>query len=608
LRLSAETAGGREVKSHFLSDLADGLRGELPAAERARAGKVPSWLAHFVESHVPTDHGPWSLVGHEPLREVMQLLERLVVDRESESRVDVVKAEQIGFTTFALGFALWLVAEYGYNVGYFLPDDKFASEFGMTKLSPIVDGSPYLSSLAEDAAVDRGVLKQLGDKYLYMLGLSKMKGATSRPMDFQISDEVDLTSEYIRKWKRGRMAASKLRIELDFSAPYRQDSGIDARYKEGSQRKWLVRCVACGKDEICLEEIMDLRECFRQFNGTWVRVCPACGRKLDITKNGRWVAAQPEAEKEGKYSYRLSAMAFEAIDADFIMKEYLRAGDDPEAMAIFDRTRRGIANAGALQPFTDVKLREMERDYVLKCERTANPIFCGGDVGNACWIWFEEWLPEGRPRLIWAEKIHSDRYTARAIELIERFQPTFGVFDKMPLFTDSRKIAYAFPKRVALQQFDNGKEPELLEEKVIVEGTVGAGRGVESGPAYLCIKGDRNMILGSFAAEATHPEQGLLIPAQQGGIMSDVRKHLKKLQKEVSKDARGNEIHQFIEGTDNHFGMAAASARLARLFAPQVHPFTATRLPMTNRATELREMTGDDRSRGSRRQRMRGVI
>jgi hypothetical protein len=595
------------MKRALDANFAQQLRNLLPPSERS--GRR-SELLDFVSQHVPTDHGKYSLEHHAPMRQVIETLERIVVNRESESRVDVVKAEQVGFTTFALGFALWLVAEHGYNTGYFLPDDAFASEFGMARLNPIVEGSDYLSHLMQDAAVDRGVLKQIGLKYLYLLGLSKLKGATSRPMDFQLSDEVDLTSEKIRKWKRGRMSASKLRVELDFSAPYRQDSGIDARYKAGSQHKWLVKCVACGKDEVCLEEIMDLTECFRNFSGTWVRVCPKCHRKLDITANGRWVAAQPEKEKDRHYSFRLSTMSVEAIDANFIMHEYNGALDDPEAMAIFDRTRRGIANAGAMQPFTDVKLREMERDYVLRKERTPNPIFMGGDVGNACWVWVEEWLPEGRPRLIWAEKIHSDRYLERSLELIEFFQPRMAIFDYMPLFSESRKIAYAFPRSVAVQQFDNGKEPELSEERLVIEGTIGGARK-ESGPAYLVVKGDRNRIVGSFTNEATHPDHGLLIPAKRTGepaIMNEVRAHLKKLQKEVVKDSRGNEVHQFLEGVDNHLGMAAASARLARLFAPSAQPFVYTPLPgRPSRGAALRAMTGDDheRGRGSRRDRMR---
>jgi hypothetical protein len=576
----------RKKQGEFFDDFADDLRASQPASERTKK-EQPSWLLEFLEQNIPTDHGRYSLEGHAPQRGIIELLEQVIVHRETESRIDVCKGEQLIITTTALGLALWAVAEHGYNVGYFLPDDKLASEFGMARLNPIIDSSEYLSTLMEDSAVDRGVLKRIGEKNLYLLGLAKIKGAASRPMDLQLSDEVDLTSEAVRKWKGGRMLHSKLRVEFDFSAPYRQDSGIDARFKEGSQRKWRVTCVACGKDDIVLEEIQDLRECFRNFNGTYVRVCPKCSRKLDVSKNGRWVAEYPEREKDRKYSFRLSAMATEAIDANKIMSDFLNSEDDPIARPIFDRTRRAIANAGAMQPFTSSVLRSMERDYTLKIQRSGNPIFCGGDVGNACWIWFEEWLPEGRARLLYAEKIHSDSYVDRSIALITKFQPRFSVFDKMPLFTDSRRIAYAFPRRVALLQFENGKEPYLIEERLQLEGTVGAARR-EYGPAYHCIKGDRNMILESFTIEATHADHGLIIPNERTPTMSTVHEHLKRLQKEIVHFANGNEVHQYLEHVDNHFGMSAAAARLARVFAPDVQPFAFTPVGGRRRSAGLR--------------------
>jgi hypothetical protein len=581
----------------FLTELAGGLQPSGAAAAARR--RSPSHLLHFLEQEVPTDatDGRYSLAGHEPLRGIVKLLEQIVIGRESESRVDVCKGEQLTVTTSAIGFGLWAVADQGYNVGYFLPSDKDASEIGMARLNPITAHSEYLTALMADADVERGVLKQIGKKFLYLVGLNKIPA--TRPMDIQISDEVDLTSEAMRKWKRGRMRHSRLRVEFDFSAPYRQDSGIAKRYDDGSQRKWLVKCGACGKDDIILEEVFP--DCLRQFNGTWVRVCPSCHKKLDVAdpKRARWVAMKPDREKERHYSFRLSALAVEAIDANGIRKSYDDALDDPEAMAIFDRTVRAIPNAGALQPITDVELRRMERDYVLVCERPSNPVFVGGDVGNACWIWFEEWLPEGRPRLVWAEKIHSDRWVERATSLIAKFRPRFGVIDMMPLFSDARKIAYAYPRTIALQQFENGKDPMMVEERIVVEGTIGAARADE-GPTYLCIKGDRNRILGGFVAEAAHPDRGLLIPRERSTTMDAVRAHLKKLQKEVVSDARGNETHRFFEHVDNHFGMAAASARLARMFATNVGPFIYKPLPRTSRREQLLSPGADHDDHGGR--------
>ncbi|HWW60413.1 MAG TPA: phage terminase large subunit family protein, partial [Thermoanaerobaculia bacterium] len=224
--------------SRFLEQLRADLR---PMAQAVAAAATPISLLEFLAREVQTDNGPWTPAKHEPLLEHIQLLERIVTKRESNSQVTTVKAEQIGYTTFAIGFAVWLVATAHYNTAYFLPNDDFAKEWGMTKLNPIVDESPYLSQLVADGAVDRGVLKDFAGKFLYLLGLHKLSGATSRPNDFQVSDEVDLTSERVRKWKRGRMRHSELRCELDFSAPYAQNSGIDLRYQLGSQRRWLVR-------------------------------------------------------------------------------------------------------------------------------------------------------------------------------------------------------------------------------------------------------------------------------------------------------------------------------------------------------------------------------
>ena len=75
--------------------------------------------------------------------------------------------------------------------------------------------------------------------------------------------------------------------------------------------------------------------------------------------------------------------------------------------------------------------------------------------------------------------------------------------------------------------------------------------------------------------------------------MKDVREHFKKLQKVADKDAKGNEVHRFIDNVDNHFGMAAASALVARLIAPSITPFAVTPLPFRSRRESLAILTDD---------------
>ena len=326
---------------------------------------------------------------------------------------------------------------------------------------------------------------------------------------------------------------------------------------------------------------------------TLVRVCPACHKKLDIVANGEWVPTHPERVKDGLYSFRVSAISMGAIDANLIMKDYLGAVEsgDPDEMAIFDRSKRAFPNAGAMQPIGDIELKRMERDYVLKLARTSHPVFFGVDAGNACWFYAEEWLPEGRPRMVWVEKMNSDSWVERTTELITKLKPRFGVIDKKPLLTDSRKLAYNFPKNVALLDFANGHELTMIEEQLVEEDTIGGAQNPR-GPKYLCVKVDRDFALAKFCAEATHPDRGLLMPNEQTRTLQMVREHFKKLQKVATQSASGNEIHRFIDKVDNHFGMAAASARLARLVAPSITPFAF--YPCDDTAGEDLELDVDD--------------
>jgi hypothetical protein len=572
---------------------AEQARTEASGVSRDRRGLT---LREFLEIEVKTDNGPWSIVGHEPLGVVVETIDSLIRGGVKDARVTTIKGEQIGFTTLALAVPVWAAVEHGYNGGYFLPDDEFAKEWGLAKLTPIINESEYLARLASDGDVERGTLKQFRDKYVYLLGLAKLKGATSRPMDLQVSDEVDLTSEAVRKWKTGRMRHSMLRFELDFSAPYAANSGIDKRFQDGSQRRWLINCASCDAREVCLEEAFP--ECMRQVGADWIRVCPSCQAPLDVA-GGRFVARYPERENgaEPHFSFRISALAISAIDGNAIMKAYhdALANADPEDMAIFNRSVRAMADAGAMQPITDVVLQKMARPYVLKLARTNDPIFFGIDLGKACWFWAEEWIvSEQRPRLIYAERMHSHSWVKRTHELIAELEPRFGVSDMMPLFDSSQRLASEHRQRLALLQFDNGKELTLFEQMITDDSLGSAHRDEELTPKFWLAKIDRNRLLERWCAEATHAQRGLLIPDEKTPVMKDVREHLKKLQKVADKDARGNEIHRFIDNVDNHFAMAAAAALVARLIAPSILPFAVTPLPQTSRRDALAILTDAD--------------
>lgn len=237
----------------------------------------------------------------------------------------------------------------------------------------------------------------------------------------------------------------------------------------------------------------------------------------------------------------------------------------------------------------------MERPYVLKLATTGNPIFFGIDLGKSCWFWAEEWLAaEQRARLVYAERMHNSSWERRTRELIAALSPRFGVSDMMPLFDSSQRLASEHRQTLALLQFDNGKDLALTEQMITDDSIGSAHRDELFTPKFWLAKIDRNRLLARWCAEATHAQRGLLIPNEKTAVMKDVREHLKKLQKVADKDAKGNEVHRFLDGVDNHFAMAAAGALVARLVAPQVLPFAVTPLPFVSRRDSLRALTEPD--------------
>lgn len=548
----------------LLDELAAGLRVTAEAAETE--ADRPSSLEEFLAQEITTDHGSWSLEGHEPFAGILRKLDRIVRKPEPGSSLAIIKCEQGGITTFGTGFGLQLASDLGYNVGYFLPTDTFVHKYGRTRLKRMIARSPYLSSRMKDReAVNQAAIKEFDGKFFYVLGLESMLGAISIPLDALLYDEVDMLPKENLEWSQGRVAHSKLRLSVYFSAGYMPGAGIDERYQEGTQHRYLVRCVRCGKADQCLEELWP--ESFAKVAGRWVRACAGCHRELDLVANGRWVATYPAREKDRKLSYRISSMILPARDADHIAQRWEKAQKRKSEMAKFDCAERAMPNAGAMQPVSDAELRQMRDPAVgLRLGRGELPRYAGLDMGDLCHFVCFERLPSGKSRLVWLEEIDSDRVVQRVSQLIGLLGVAQLVIDKHPLTSVARALAYAFPRIAAVQDFVPSSGTEVVDEK-------------HEGKPYRCVKINRDESLDAFTSEITGADRGLLIPDKdqcgraQFAVLQTFEKHLKNLRKERTIDAKGRTIDKYLRGVENHFGLGGNNARVAELIAPQYVPF-----------------------------------
>lgn|GEM_PF-943661 len=599
-RNARRRAEGAEGVS-FADDLQASL--EKHAPKGTPADLRPSSLREFMEKDVVTDVGLWSLDGHEPFAEILGLMDSIFRRPLRDTELSLLKAEQIGATTsLGLGPALNLAADLGRNVGYFLPTDLFARKIGRTRLKNILRKSPRLSAIMKaerDASdgdglpVNQATVKEFDGKFLYVLGLESMMGAISTPLDVLLNDEVDLLPAENLEWAQGRIAHSDLRASIYFSAGYAPGAGIDLRFQDGSQHKWLVDCSrrSCLK-RICLEEVFP--DCIgpnpARSGDTYVRICPKCKTPLDIVKNGRWVASFPQREKQRKFSYRLSALAMGAMSADYMMSRWSKCRTKSQK-AKFRCSVLAIPDAGAMQPFSDVEINRMQSGEcaLLRYGRGSLPRFAGVDAGDLYHFVCYERRPNGDPYLVWVEEIDSDVALDRISTLIGKLGIVQLVIDKKPHTTIARALAYRFPRIVALQDFLNGSVLKVADEE-------------HEKKKYRCVKVDRDESLEETTSGFTS-EYFLRIPdLETAPVMVIFAEHLKNLRKERSLDKKFRVIDTYLGGVANHCGMALNSARIAEEIGGSAMPFSYTPI-----AKNSRPLVGTQIPRGSMR-RVKGSL
>jgi hypothetical protein len=392
-----------------------------------------------------------------------------------------------------------------------------------------------------------------GGAFLYLLGLTSINNAVSIPLDASLYDEVDILPAENLTWSEDRIAASGLRLRLFFSVGMRPGAGIDARFQEGTQSLWVVGCEGCRREHV-LEERFP--ECVRDGR----LVCPACGRPLEAD-GGRWVDSYPARRREARLSFRLPQLAVPALSLGHIMSRYREALASRRLMSRFRCSVLAQPDGGDLQPLDARALAAARGDFDLAQGLPPHGVarFAGVDCGDAAHLAVAERSGE-EYRFVYFEEIDSDRLVERVEALWERLGLNALVVDAKPLRATARKLAYARPERVWLQDFG----PEGLFQKKFAE---------HQGRRFQRVVVPReeslaDLIDGLLAGRVLLPRQAAGSPR----VLEQVEAHLMSLRQEKVVDARGNTVHRFLRAAPNHFAMAMNSALVAARCAAALSP------------------------------------
>lgn len=272
--------------------------------ERLKAGafqaksleQVPEWL----EQNTFLNGKPFSFSGHRY---------QLGIIRSKAQNLAVIKPSQIGASEMVARMILARAAILKpYNVIYAMPSAKAAQDFFKTRVSPVVEESPYLSALV-DRSNDSVGMKRIGYSTITAKGARLDSQAISVPADCVCADEYAFCDQTVVKQFNSRLTHSPHKHMIYFSTPLMPNMSIHTEFM-GSRRHFrMCKCVHCNEWfwpnflEHCRihehdvdwmlvtkQQLMDL-----PWQDTQI-YCPNCGKVPDLSHEFReWVCENDDS-------------------------------------------------------------------------------------------------------------------------------------------------------------------------------------------------------------------------------------------------------------------------------------------------------------------------
>jgi len=507
-------------------------------SRRALPAAPDAGLREFLTSFIQTRTGPFSFEHHTALVGICDALADPDIPR-----IDVLKATQIGLTTLAgFGCGLWEAAVHRRNVGYFLPTNKMARELVGERLRHAAH-----EDLAERMRVNSsdGIVRA-GEGRIYVRGLYSILSALSVPLDVNLYDEVDDLNREHFLWARQRLDGSAYAREIAFACGRHPGEGIDARFQEGTQHHWHLRCRACGKADQVPELLFP--ENVRRVEDMWRVVCVGCGAPLDVEADGRWVAHYPD---RGSTSFRVSALAIPRMRLDRLMREWQAAQTDRRLLAPFRCSKLALPDAADRLALTAEDIGRAVGDYAPTV--SAEHSYVGIDTGDWCHLAVAVIADADKICYVNFERMRGEALVERLKTLDRTFHFAGLLIDQRPEGSLARAVCRAFPGVSYLQQFASA---EREDTKPL------------AGESFRVLSFEREETLGAWCDLVRRKPPRLIFPRtvdqthESSFLESDVARHiLTGAQRAESTDRTGHTVYRFRGGAvENHYFMASVFA------------------------------------------------
>ena len=489
--------------------------------------------------------------------------------RETAQVVVIDKAAQMGASEYGISYALHAADERHATVLYLFPTDGHVSDFSSARIGPALEASAYLDGIVVDGVgveeaghkkrgADRVTLKRIRNNFVYLRGATvkpdgKAPQMKSIDADIVVFDEVDEMDPRAPTIAQKRTGHSAIREERWISTPTYAGIGIDAKWVESDQRLWLLRCEHCGERQaLTIQHVVtewdDLGRpvAWHQEDSMVYAACQRCGKAINRTGQGEWVATFPGREIVG---FHLSQLFSPVVDLRTIVRSLME----------IDETKRKEAynqNLGLpYQPkggqITDGLLDSLRRDYAMM-PVSGEGTFLGADVGKLVHVVIRgPQNGQGERPLRFAGAVESFEALGG---LISRYGVVRAVIDALPETRAARKVQATLRPGLAwlayyVQQAAGTKneEPEQWD----------GDKGV--------VNLDRTRTMDRAFARFYENEN--ILPANARDVR-DYYDQLKSPVRVVENDAKGQPMARYVEGSADHYAHAENYCAVASVQPP----------------------------------------
>lgn len=415
-------------------------------------------------------------------------------DDEVARAVEAVykKSTQIGASTGLWRWVVWLADQYGERAMYFFPTKDDVTDFGDSRIEPSIEASEYLRSRMSAKTVRRKTYKQIGLGDVTLRGMKSRSGVQSVDADAIVIDEYDDCDEgNISQAERrltGAYAAGRRPKIRRAGRPSLPGYGMDVIYEESDQRKWIVECPDCGREQpVEWENVRwktalggktifspggekDNFETEKDVLEAW-RACIFCNASLEAPDpkvpegplfSGLWV---PQAPGRGRVpGFHIQRLIVPRTD----LRQIIIASRQTNLTKkeAFYNADLGLAWAAEDAQLTDENIDAARSDPEALAEsieqyRGRNLITAGLDTAGErnLSIRVSEHLPDGRRRAIY---IGEPETFEQVEDLMVRLRIGLLVVDHMSERRHARTLAARNPGRVYLCRYDEKPEADAV--------------------------------------------------------------------------------------------------------------------------------------------------